>query len=517
MNDQISGYDLDSEQQQIVLDDSKYLLVVAGAGSGKTLTILGKIHYLIKYKKVNPDDILCISFTKKAADSLKEKIKTEFSYSMPVYTFHKLALEILKEKQKIYEIADSETLENMITEFFRETILQDQKQLQNFFAYYHLKIKKDIKNEYLKFYETNQQQIKLLEKLLTTFIHLLKCNHYQVSDFLIFLKKIKRTFFYTTYKKEKSFLILALNIYLLYQNYLKENQEIDFDDMIIYAIDIVKEKGINKSYQYIIIDEYQDTSLIRFQLVKEILEKTNSKLMVVGDDFQSIYRFTGCELSLFLNFQDYFPEAKIKKIQNTYRNSQELIKIAGDFVMKNKKQIPKNLHSHKRLNHPIQIVYYENIKETFKKLVLEIYQKTKRSILVLGRNNSDVFLILDQEWKLEENGNILYLKNPNIQLYYLTAHKSKGLEEENVIIINLTNHLLGFPNQIQDDKILRLVSIQPDKYPYSEERRLFYVALTRTKNYTYLLVPKRNPSIFVKELLKTDKVIVKKLDKIENL
>ena len=107
MNDKINGYFLDTEQQKIVQDESKHLLVVAVAGSGKTLTILGKIHYLVKYKDVNPDEILCISFTKKAADSLKEKIKKEFGYHMPVYTFHKLSLEILKDNHQEYEIADS--------------------------------------------------------------------------------------------------------------------------------------------------------------------------------------------------------------------------------------------------------------------------------------------------------------------------------------------------------------------------------------------------------------------------
>ena len=79
-------------------------------------------------------------------------------------------------------------------------------------------------------------------------------------------------------------------------------------------------------------------------------------------------------------------------------------------------------------------------------------------------------------------------------------HKSKGLEEENVIIINLENHYLGFPNKIKDDKVLRFVSNNFEKYPYSEERRLFYVALTRTKNYTYLLTPKNNKSIFISEI-----------------
>lgn len=341
MNDKINGYYLDSEQQSIVIDESKYLLVVAGAGSGKTLTILGKINYLIKYKNVNPNDILCISFTKKAADSLKEKIRNEFNYEMPVYTFHKLSLEILKENNKNYDIADSNLLENIIHEFFRETILNYDKQMKIVLGYFKIKKNKNIKENYLNFYNNNQKTIILLEKLLATFIHLLKCNNYSLKDFSKFLNQAKKTFSYSNYKKEKCFLILALNIYLLYKNYLEENNEIDFDDMLIKAISQVHEKGIMKKYKYIIIDEYQDTSYIRFQIVKEIINKTDAKLMVVGDDFQSIYRFTGCDLSLFLNFKDYFENAKTMKIQNTYRNSQELIKVAGNFVMKNRKQIYK--------------------------------------------------------------------------------------------------------------------------------------------------------------------------------
>lgn len=501
MNDQISGYYLDREQQAIVLDNSKYLLVVAGAGSGKTLTILGKIHYLLKYQKINPNKILCISFTKKAADSLKDKIKNEFHYDIPVYTFHKLSLEILKEQKQSYEIADSNLLENMIHKFFTEIILSYPRQMKLILNYFKIKKYKNVKKSYLSFYQNNQKLFLLLENLLSTFIHLLKCNHYSLEDFPMFLKKVKRTFSYSKYKKEKIFLILSLNLYLLYQEYLEENGEIDFDDMIQKATEVIHNQGSHNSYQYIIIDEYQDTSYIRFTLVKKILEKTNAKLMVVGDDFQSIYRFTGCDLSLFIYFTNYFKDAKIMKIQNTYRNSQELIKVAGDFVMKNKKQISKELCSHKTLEKPIQIIYYHNLKECFKKLIMEIYQSTKKSILVLGRNNKDIQLVLDKCFELKEDGTIIYKLDTKIKLYYLTAHKSKGLEEENVIIINLVDSYLGFPNQIKDDKVLRLVSKNREKYPYSEERRLFYVALTRTKNYVYLLVPFKNPSIFVTELI----------------
>lgn len=496
MNDKICGYYLDKEQQKIVLDKSKYLLVVAGAGSGKTLTILGKINYLVKYKKINKNDILCISFTKASSESLKEKIKQEFNLDMNVYTFHKLSLEILKENKIRYNITDPNTLDDIIHKFIYIDVLNSKKYMKRILKYFKIKYKN--KKEYLKFIENNEE-VELFEKLISTFIHLFKCNGYKLEDFNLLLKKAKRKIF--KYSYNKNFLIIVLNIYLEYEKYLKTNKEIDFDDMIIKATNLVNKKGIKHKYKYIIIDEYQDTSLVRFNLIKEILDKTNSNLMVVGDDFQSIYRFTGCDISLFLNFKKYFKKAKILKIQNTYRNSQELIDIAGNFVMKNKNQINKNLKSNKHINKPIKIVYYENIRRKFIEIINKIYKETNKPILILGRNNKDINILLNNKIKLE-NDNLIYLENKNIKMKYLTVHKSKGLEEENVIIINLEDKLLGFPNKIEDSKLLNYVTKNKEKYLYSEERRLFYVALTRTKNNNYLLVPKNKESQFIKELKK---------------
>ena len=267
--------------------------------------------------------------------------------------------------------------------------------------------------------------------------------------------------------------------------------------MLLKAIEIVRNNNLSLSWKYIIIDEYQDTSYIRFLLIKEIINKVNSNLMVVGDDFQSIYKFTGCDLSLFTNFTNYFPNATILKLERTYRNSQELIKIAGTFVMKNKKQIKKDLYSEKHLKDPIRIVRYKNIKDKFLSLIKKIPPNKK--ILVLGRNNRDSNLLLSNI--VTQKGNKIIVKDyENIDITYMTVHKSKGLESDIVIVINLTDQQNGFPNQIKDERITRIVVKNKEKYLYSEERRLFYVALTRTKNEVYLLVPQKSPSIFIEEL-----------------
>ena len=334
MWNKINGYYLDSEQEKIVLDESKCLLVVAGAGSGKTLTILGKIGYLLKEKNINKDEILCISFTKKASTSLEEKILKEFNIKVPVYTFHKLALDIINN----YKIADSNLLEDTIHLFFYETVLNYPYQIKLLLKYFNIKITNNYKNTYIDFINKNEKLINVLEKSIHTFISLFKCNNHNIEEYKYFFNKIKFTLSYKKYIQEKIFLLLTLNIYLIYKQELDNNNEIDFDDMIIKATKEVKEK-YNKKIKYIIIDEYQDTSLIRFNLIKEIINKTGSNLMVVGDDYQSIYRFTGCDIDLFINFKKYFNNSKIMKITSTYRNSQELISLAGKFIMNNKKQI----------------------------------------------------------------------------------------------------------------------------------------------------------------------------------
>lgn len=495
---QIGKYILDDNQTNIAIDDSKYLLVTAGAGSGKTLTILGKINYLVSQRGLKEENLLCISFTKASAESLKEKIKKDLNLNVPTYTFHKLSLEIIKNSKVSYEIAEENLLENIIDEFFYQDIYNSQY-LMKLVCKYFKKNLVNVEQEYKTIIEEQKEELESLKKVCTTFIKLMKCNNYELKDFLVFLSRIKRTIFYATYKKEKALLTIILNVYLKYNRYLTENTEIDFDDMIILATKLVKEEKLTWTIKYIIIDEYQDTSQIRFLLIKEIINQTNAKLMVVGDDFQSIYKFTGCDVSLFLNFQNYFPNAKIRKLEKTYRNSNELIKIAGTFIMKNKKQLKKELYSEKRLKKPIKILKYKNIKNIFLEIIKELSKKKEEKILILGRNNKDIYCLIDEDIKI--NKDKISVKNYEyLDITYMTIHKSKGLETDNVIMINLEDKTTGFPSQIKDEKLTRLVTKSKDNYPYNEERRLFYVALTRTKNYVYLLVPEKNPSVFIEEI-----------------
>ena len=497
----VMNYNLDKEQLEIVNDDNKYLFVLAGAGSGKTLTILGKIKYLIEEKNIPKEEIVCITFTNMAVESLKTKIKKEINDDIECYTFHKLAMKILTDTYYNYTIINEELLTMVVENFFNIEIFKSTYLLKVVLKYFNgVFFHKPVEN-YNRLLKNKQKEINILKKELITFIHLFKAGNYKIEDYQDFFKIIKNYLLPVTYLKEKYFLLLALNIYLLYEKEKEESSELDFDDLLFIAKDRVK--YYKKKISYIIIDEYQDTSYIRFLFIKELVDRMNCNLLVVGDDFQSIYRFSGCDISLFYNFTDYYKDAIIHKINNTYRNSDELIKVASRFILKNKCQLKKDLTSSKHIQYPLEVIYSKNIKIT----VLKVLDQVKSgSVFILGRNNNDINLILSDLLVINDD-KIIYKKREDLDIRYLTIHKSKGLEADNVIVINFFNSTLGFPNQIKEERIMRLVTKREEDYPYSEERRLFYVAITRTRNRCYLVAPDSNYSIFIKELEREKKYI----------
>lgn len=487
---------LDDNQRRIILNEEKYLMVVAGAGSGKTTTITAKVDYLINKKNIKDEEILVISFTNKAVSELDHRINTEMNHKVKITTFHKLGYEIIKKNKsnppKILK-------EDIITGIIEKKLLN----------------KKHRTNIVLKQQpaQKNKNNTKIVN-LCKEYIALFKANGCTKKD----LEKIKYK-----RKKEKQLKKLIDEIYTEYEETLKRNNNIDFDDMINYSKQIIKTtkqvKGLN--YKYIIIDEYQDISESRFELVKEILKKTSASLMVVGDDWQCIYGFSASNINLFTKFEEYVGQCEVLKITETYRNSQELIDIAGKFIQENPKQIKKELKSKKALKHPITILKYKKNKEKekFKEAINYIKNKygKERNILILGRYNFDINRIIDEEIKQDKtdapgpskNTKIIYKNQKDIEIHYMTVHSSKGLGYDNVIIINSENKKLGFPSKIKTPKIISPLIANDKTIKYAEERRLFYVALTRTKNEVIILSPAHNPSIFVKQLKKSKNIEIK--------
>lgn len=478
----VNNYKLDIEQEKIVLDESKSLLVVAGAGSGKSLTIAGKVRYLVNHLGVDPHKILCISFTNASVLSLKDKINID----VDVMTFHKLALSILEYNNIKFNICPSSYLEYVTHEFFFGIIFESKHLMKSVLSYFKIYIYCNVEMRYRKILHEEYNKIILLERLIVKFIKLFKTNNYSLSSFIGF-RKCSHS------RKDVLFLSLVLNVYLIYMNELNSSGFIDFDDMIIASEKVVSGGGIIKKYDFIIIDEYQDTSYIRYLLIKSILDKTGARFMAVGDDFQSIYKFSGCNLDLFVNFDKYFEDANMLKIQSTYRNSQELINVAGRFIMKNKMQIKKRMNSSISTFKPIKLCYISL------KKILDVIDT---DVMILGRTNADIYDYIGDDFS-KAGDNIFYKEKPELKITYLTIHRSKGLESTNVILLNVTDYLMGIPNTIADDRALRYVSHKGD-YLYDEERRLFYVAITRTRNNVYLMTKKFHESMFIHEIIKTD-------------
>ena len=436
---------LDKYQLKAVTSKRKVTLVLAGAGCGKTFTIVKKIEYLINVLNVEPKSILCISFTNAAVNDLKEKINSK----VDVMTFHKLALKIIGKKKEVL-------MEDILTDIIMDSFSNE------------------------KLYGLYQMGKKDMYELVRTFINLFKSNNYALDKFYDFINKAN--------SKDKVLLKEIMKCYICYESYLNKENLMDFNDMINFATDKLDTSKVR--YKYIIIDEYQDTSIAKLNLIRKLSKLSNSNLFMVGDDFQSIYRFAGSNVKIIANFRTYFPFAKLVKLKNTYRNSKELIYISGRFVMKNPFQIKKSLRSNISVKYPVEIIYYNDLNDAINKIIINY---KVNNLFILSRNNNDLEKILIN--------NVSYQK--------MSVHKSKGLQADYVFLVNVNNSSNGFPNKYVDHQILKYVNNYKEYYPYEEERRLFYVALTRAKKKVYLFAPKNNPSLFIQELKKYKNVIVR--------
>ena len=359
--------------------------------------------------------------------------------------------------------------------------------------------------------------ISRLVNLVCTFIQNFKTNGYTTEKFFAWNATSKN-------ERTKLFLAICEQCYHEYTKCLKERHAIDFEDMINDSARILREaeeRHIVPDFKYIIVDEYQDISRQRFDLTKELSKLCDAKIIAVGDDWQSIYAYAGSDITLFTRFKETFGYGLELRITKTYRNAQEIIDIAGGFIQKNTEQIQKALISPKHISNPVIIqTYTENVDrkqyegkggkffllgETVEKLMKEILSENPQSsILLLGRYGFDGFNLTKsadfQYW--EKTGNVTSKTFADIEMEFMTVHRAKGLGYDNVIIINAIDSVYGFPSKIQDDPVLHYVVKTDRSIEYAEERRLFYVALTRTKNRVYIVTPQQRPSEFVRELVR---------------
>lgn len=376
--------------------------------------------------------------------------------------------------------------------------------------------KKNAKEIYQKIVETSQDKyFYKFVQLMCNFLSRFKVNNYKEDQFEIWGRTVND-------QRTKLFLKIAHICYIAYSKDLKNQNAIDFSDMINDASAILDEyisSGEKLPYDYIFVDEYQDISIQRFDLCERLSKCSDAKIIAVGDDWQSIFRFAGSKLGLFTSFQEKMKYGQVLKLTNTYRNAQELIDIAGDFVMQNEKQIKKELKSPKHIEDPVLLMSYDDsldkedgkgpyyrLCEALEKAIGDIVLRSgeNKNILLIGRYGFDIRNLsrVGEKFYLDysSTSNVKSVKYPNVKLHGYTAHSSKGLGFDNVIILNGKDDIIGFPSKIEDDPVMKLVIKEDEDISYAEERRLFYVALTRTKNRVYIITPISHPSKFVLEI-----------------
>lgn len=670
----IDGKSLDRQQRDAVVTDEYSNLVIAGAGSGKTLTIVGKIKYLVERWGVSPESILVTSFTRKSVNELSERIEKAGIEGVACKTFHKIGLETMGKAG----VANENELRRCALEYLRDDIHGHPEQMSAYVEFYgcYEHVPKDyseyrsdgkrmeelkatdlttlkgrldtlkgervksleeliianflflhgVEYEYEKVYPgeynavgrayqpdfylvdhdiylehfgidengrcpwigTEFEEQKYLEgirwkrnvhaengtrliesysywnkdhdllnklsallascgvvltedkemlagvykrlgqdnrhlksvvKLVSAFLSLAKSNNLSMDEIADRGREEYKGDGYMWHRFEL-FMSFAEPIMAKYKKTLDDQDKIDFDDMINLAAAKIKEEGIAGNYSHIIVDEYQDISRSRFGLIMAIRDACGARLMCVGDDWQSIYRFAGSDVSLFTDFGRHVGHYEEMKIERTYRNSQELVDMASSFIERNPSQIKKEMRSGKHEELPLVVSMKETMAEGLESALDQILSRNGYSgrILLLGRHNFDIDtaypgfkgvnrhecrnVTLERDRK---TGDVRMKYRGYRNIAFMSVHRAKGLEADDVVVLNLRNDMYGFPNRVEDDPILQILLSDGEYFEFAEERRLFYVALTRTRNAVYLVSgsPKsgNGPSPFVEELL----------------
>lgn len=344
------------------------------------------------------------------------------------------------------------------------------------------------------------KQEKAFIRLVVTFVTLVKSSCKSIKEVLTQAKDAD---------DERSVFIIKNIFKPVYERYIKalnDSTQIDFTDAILQATELCRTSHLVE-YDYIIVDEFQDISVDRYNFLK-VLRGGNppARLYCVGDDWQSIYRFSGSDMALFNQFPEYFGATEINKIETTYRFGEPLVSLSSHFIQRNKTQIQKNIHSFSSET-KTELEFYSYDRNDYCKTIGQLVASipADKSIFLLGRYSFDDYYLSFMYQSIKE-GNKFYYVIGGRKIEFLTVHKSKGLEADYVILLQCNKDTYGFPSLVSDDPVLNYVLTKNDQFPYGEERRLFYVAITRAKIKTLVLYDKRFPSVFVEEFLHPEKV-----------
>ncbi len=618
---------LTDEQAEAIATDEDVTLVLAGAGTGKTAVVVGKVAHLVRNEGVSPDEILVLAFNNKAVNEINDRLQGDLSKAH-VHTFHSFGLRVIGDVEGVRPGITKEgellgTLEDILDE-----LLEDPKESDataHFIATYHgayesvfdfrteeeyfayvrsvelrtlsgAKVKSFEKLEIANFLTTNGVEFcyerpyevrtetreyrqyhpdfylpdydiyiehyaldengnpppgwtgyrervewhrnthdrygtKLVEtyswehrrgiildelrkrleaqgvrfKRVSRRALVLRLARLLISwlagliaKFLNHVKTNGLTFHELRVRaaeqgilwRSEAFLGVFEKVRTRYERRLKSEGKIDFHDMINRAVQYIDAGRWESPYRYVVVDEFQDISAGRMDLLGA-LKREDTAYFLVGDDWQSINRFAGSDVSLLRNCGDYLGYVQPKTLTRTFRYGDGILRPSSDFVRRNPEQTQRPMTSSDvSIDGGITIVWSDDSTIDLRRIREDIQAYTRggrHSLLALGRYN----------WSKDA------LKGKRPREEFSTVHKAKGREADFVVVLDLKDDRWGFPSRIEDNSLLRLAMppVSESPYPFAEERRLFYVAMTRARIGTYLIVDEDRPSSFVTELL----------------
>lgn len=389
---------LNSEQKRAVLHTEGPLLILAGAGSGKTRVLTYRMAYLIDECDVNPWNILAITFTNKAADEMRERVDRIVGYgseSIWVSTFHSMCVRILRRHI-------------------------DRLGFDQSFTIYDTEDQKTVMKDVCRRLQVDTKMYK--ERVLLNAVSHAKDEYISPEEFRLNAQG--------DFRQEK-----IGQIYLEYQKELKKNNALDFDDLIVKTVELFQScpdvlEYYQDRFRYIMVDEYQDTNTVQFKLVS-ILAKKYQNLCVVGDDDQSIYKFRGANIGNILNFEKNFPNTRVIKLEQNYRSTQNILDAANGVIHNNCRRKEKALWTENEKGEPIIFRHFQNAYEEAEYVAGEIRKKVQsqdaeyRDFAVLYRTNAqsrmfeEKFLLANIPYKIIGGVNFYSRKEIKDVLAYL--------------------------------------------------------------------------------------------------
>ena len=477
----VENHPLDREQHKAIYDPARFNLIVAGAGSGKTTAILGKILYLLQSGFASPPEILVLSFTHDSATELRERFLREYYQTfaeqillrkspppnITIETFHSLALKMLRKLWPDFSVTTNKVDDEQSVLEITDDLVSDSDELT---------MQTSIIREFLDLHELDSATLSLI------------ANKFSSPDYgKLFLTVSEK------YQRELSSLL--------------EKHQTTFSGLIKLAIRYLRSGQIKTQFRNIIVDEYQDLSALRQEFLHLLIESSQANLFAVGDDWQAIYGFSGSRVDFTLNFRKFWGDFSLHRISKTYRFGPTLTGLSSNFIMQDHTQIRKQIRSQKEDSLEAVVEICGDSERLDLEVLTHYFEFLPRdsSILLLGRFQVDQFRLLHcTQFNLTSSG-VEFRPRPDLKIRFLTVHQSKGLEADYVILLNNRDAKLGFPAHVKDPPLkTELIKIAEelrlDQVSVNEERRLFYVALTRAKKQVILLTVDGKESSFIKEL-----------------